>query len=151
MASSSEEERMVEELSKKPEPEEKSDGTEAGCNGNPDNVPPEIYTKGRNWQRNRTKMVIRYGLWDIEKREIQQKEEEAKRAAERKEVKARMVMKKGAEFVLVNYESGMQRRVQFPVLPYGWRLHSIKMVNHSLWILTVYSYNKLRDLISALI
>ncbi len=107
-------------------------------------------------------MRARYGPWEEEIREEEKKAEDDKKMEERKAARKRMAAKRGAEFVLVNYETAIsednkqgannmvkQTRVQFPVhlFQYGWRLHSIKMVNHSHWVLTLYCHQKLMDVI----
>jgi hypothetical protein len=120
---------------------------------NPDGVPPVIYKGTRNWARNRKANIARYGPWESEIRDAKRKEDYAKAKKERdqmkKEAESKMIKKRGAEFVLVNYQTKVQTKVQFPahLFPYGWRLHSIKMVNHSYWVLTLYNHKMLKDVV----
>jgi hypothetical protein len=120
---------------------------------NPDGVPPVIYKGTRNWARNRKIAIARYGPWESEIRDAKRKEDYAKAKKERdqmkKEAESKMIKKRGAEFVLVNYETKVQSKVNFPahLFPYGWRLYSIKMANHSHWVLTLYNHKMLKDVV----
>jgi hypothetical protein len=67
----------------------------------------------------------------------------------KKEAESKMIKKRGAEFVLVNYATKVQTKVHFPahLFQHGWRLHNIKMANHSHWVLTLYNRKMLKDVV----
>jgi len=112
-------------------------------------VPPSVYKKTAFWYRNRQHFLKRYGPFPEEVLAIQQKEQEAAQAQERKRLEKMKPIKQGAQFILLNYELQTKTRIQFPtaLFGYGWRLLGIKMANHSHWVLTLYSHGNLMDVI----
>lgn len=151
-ASDNEKEEEKEESEKEKQEEEKKENGQKEIDlSNPDNVPPEVYKKTKNWWWNKQVFIKKFGLSKVEQCEKDKMDEEQRKQAEmakaKKEAMARRLLKKGAEYVLVNYEMKNVKKVEFPLFPYGWRLLGVKVANHSYWVLTLYSQKKLMDVV----